>query len=282
MNRFHPIVPFVYLIGLLFLTFTWNHPVFLLTEWAGAIVLAVNCAGGKKTWRSLRFILPFAVLLALLNPLLVRRGGTVLFYFLDNPVTLEAAAYGVSNMFSLLTVLTLFISFNRIIDQSAFLYLTARWFPQLAFVLDMSLRSAYRFPGRISELTGTQKTRGVRADTGRLKTRATNAVLLLNAFTARTLEEGMETAAVLRARDYNTGPGTHYRAYRFGTRDAVWLTVTILIFIAFMTGYGLGLARYDYYPLLRFPALGWAEWAFYGVMLIYLLWPLFYTVRRRY
>ncbi|MFD2875261.1 hypothetical protein ACFTAO_03675 [Paenibacillus rhizoplanae] len=59
---------------------------------------------GRLLARSLPFMLLMAASVALLNPLFSHRGAHILFYWLDQPITLEAVLYGLMMMTMLLTI----------------------------------------------------------------------------------------------------------------------------------------------------------------------------------
>jgi energy-coupling factor transport system permease protein len=209
---------------------------------AGVITLAVFCIGVKPLVKSLRFLLPLGFIFGIINPLLVRRGATILFYLFGNPVTWESAAFGFNHSLLIISMIILFMPFNKIIDQPAFLYLTARYMPRMALLISMTLNSAARLRARAVSLIDVQKTRGLIFDGQRVK----KALWLLNLFTVRNLEEGMEMAVVLKARDYGMAKRTAYQSYIFGTRDILFLiTLVFLLFLGF-----LGANSYNFYPRL--------------------------------
>lgn len=277
-KRLHPSVAFAYYIGLLIFIFVVGHPLFLATTAMGLILLAIGVNGFRQSMKTFVFLLPVGLLIGLMNPLLVRRGATVLFYLWGNPVTLEAAAYGMYNFLLMLTLITLFLSFNRIIDQAAFLYLTSRWIPRTAFMANMALHAMSRFKTRAVTLVGVQQTKGFILSEGNLLTRFQKALRLLSAFTVRNLEEGMETAEVLKARDYTAARRTHYRSYRFAARDARILIFLLCLWAAVITGYGYGAARYVFYPRLQTLSLTPLDGILYGLSVIYVFFPLLYEI----
>jgi energy-coupling factor transport system permease protein len=265
----HPLTALVYYAGLLVLLFTCVNPVYRLIITAGVIVLALCCVRRKNLFCSLRFLLPLVFILGLLNPLFVRRGATILFYLFGNPVTLEATLFGFNQSLLILSTIVLFISFNKIIDHAAFLYLTARWMPRTALVISIALNTMARLKNRIVALTDVQKTRGMDMKKNKIKT----GLWLLNLFTVRSLEEGLETAVVLKARDYGITRRTSYRAYGFGLRDAFNLFIMLFLFTLLL----ISIDSYVFYP--RMQPLMFS----YSIipLLVYVLWPLIIAIPRR-
>ena len=95
MAGYHPAVQLVYFIGVLTGTMCLQHPVILITAFAGGLSAAL-CAGRRKALRLfLLGIVPSAVFVGLLNPLVNHAGMTILAYWPDgNPLTLESLIYG--------------------------------------------------------------------------------------------------------------------------------------------------------------------------------------------
>ncbi|MCL2708542.1 MAG: energy-coupling factor transporter transmembrane protein EcfT, partial [Defluviitaleaceae bacterium] len=250
-----------------------SHPLFLI---AFAIMIALQAfcfAGVGNTLRTLRFIVPVGLVICLLNPLFGRRGSTIAFYFFGNPVTLEAFAYGFVYFFMLLNVLILFVSINAALDQRAFLYLGSRFAPRTAFVLSMAVTSAARFKKRAADFVGVQKTRGNEISGTKFKDKISAALRLLDAFAARSLEEGMETAEVLKARDYGSARRTNYRSYLFGARDASILAFAFALIVIIFICAASGAAEYSFYPVLDKPGLGAPGQATFSLCAVYLALP---------
>jgi energy-coupling factor transport system permease protein len=265
LKLYHPAAAFLYFVGMLVMLFTCANPIYRVILTAGVIFLAFSCAGGKALWLSLRFLLPVCLFFALINPLLVRRGVTILFYFFGNPVTLESAAFGLNQSLLILSAVVLFISFNKIIDQAAFLYLTAGYIPRTALVVSMALNAAARYKSRAKSLLEIQETRGIKFFGNKTTSKIRAGLFFLHLFTVRSLEEGMETATVLKARDYGMAKRTVYRAYAFGLRDGA----SICVFAALLAAVLYGTGNYDFYPALQPLTISFAI----VPLLCYVLWP---------
>jgi energy-coupling factor transport system permease protein len=97
--------------------------------------------------------------------------------------------------------------------------------PRTALLLNVSLQTASRLSRRTADMLDVQKTREEPVPKRRY------ALMLLNAFTNRSLEEGLEMALTIKARDYGSGPKTHYRKHRFKARDAFALLIMLALFI---------------------------------------------------
>jgi energy-coupling factor transport system permease protein len=192
---------------------------------AELLALAFFFAGKLEIAKVLKWLLPLGFIICLVNPLFDHHGRTVLFYLWGNSITLEAIIMGVSQALLLTGLILLFTAFNRVIEPSSFLYLTARFMPLTALLLNVSFQTASRLSHRTSDMLDVQKTREEHVPKRRY------ALLLLNAFTNRSLEEGLEIALTIKARDYRSGRRTHYRKHRFKLRDVLALIIMLTLFI---------------------------------------------------
>jgi energy-coupling factor transport system permease protein len=273
-KRLHPAVALMYYAGVLALLFTVKHPVFLCAALTGIVSLTCFYAGGRAFLRVCRFAVPMALVIMLLNPLLVRRGATILFYVFGNPVTLESTLYGVYNAGLIAAVVILFTSFNAVLDPPAFLYLFGKYAPRTAFMLHMALRALPRFAARAQTMRELQRMKG-----------EGDAVALLKAFTANSLEEGMETAVVLRTRDYGANRRTSYRRYIFSVKDGFWIVIFASIWISSTFLILRGSGGYIFYPRLGPFTLNYLDLSLFGLFTFGLFLPLlyegFYYVRHR-
>ena len=87
------------------------HPLILSAALAAIVLTAVLAGVGQELMRSLRFALPFALLIAVINPLVYPEGDTLLIRggeFLGRriDITLEATAAGVLNGVRVIVIVT--------------------------------------------------------------------------------------------------------------------------------------------------------------------------------
>ena len=95
-SGFHPVVNLAFFAAVLAMTMFIMQPVYL------AISLLAGCAylfymrGGRGGLRQVGYLLPILLGMAVMNPLFNHEGVTILAYLPnDNPITLEAIAYGI-------------------------------------------------------------------------------------------------------------------------------------------------------------------------------------------
>ncbi|HHX51081.1 MAG TPA: energy-coupling factor transporter transmembrane protein EcfT, partial [Clostridia bacterium] len=87
-SSMHPATCFCYYLGVLVLSMILFHPLFLGTALLVLILLNYCQDKGEHLRDLLPYYLFLSLLIVLFNPLLNRRGATILFYLLDRQVTL--------------------------------------------------------------------------------------------------------------------------------------------------------------------------------------------------
>ena len=87
----HPAVNFAYFALVLAFSMTLMHPVCLLISLTGACCCLARLHGLRELGHSARWLVPMALLAALVNPAFVHQGVTILTYLPSgNPLTLES------------------------------------------------------------------------------------------------------------------------------------------------------------------------------------------------
>ncbi len=222
-NLLHPSVAIIYFVGIQVLIFISDDVPRRTLAAAGLLLTAVFFNGANKVVKTCKWLVPLSALVILLTPLFNHRGRTVLFYFWGGAVTMEAVWLGVSQAFFIAGLVFLFMSFNRVVTPPVLLFFIGKYMPRAALLLNMSLQTGARLSKRAGDFIDVQKTREHKLS------KRKHSLLLLDAFTSRGLEEGLETAEVLKARDYGKTGRTHYHTYYFKTRDAVSLAALLAL-----------------------------------------------------
>ena len=116
-SAFHPLVSFVFFAVMLGFTMLCMHPVFLGVTLISALSFSLILNGRRGVKLSLLFYLPMFLLIAISNPLFNHRGRTTLFFFMNNPITLEAMFYGICSAASLIAIIVWFSCYNKVITS---------------------------------------------------------------------------------------------------------------------------------------------------------------------
>jgi energy-coupling factor transport system permease protein len=175
------------------------HPLVLGAVAAAVLVLAMRAGVGREVARSLRALIPMALLVTLINPLvsnagdtLLVRGDVVLGHRFD--ITLEALAYGAMAGLRVLTIGLVFALLSVCVDQDALLGMLRR----------ISHRSALTavLATRLVPVLGRDAAR--LNDAARCRPRPPGRFEVARASLAGALERAVDVAAALDVRGYST------------------------------------------------------------------------------
>ena len=257
---YHPAVNFLYFGLVLFFTMCFLHPACLLLSLAAALRYAVCLNGRRAVRRSLRYLLPAALLAALINPAFNHQGATILTYLPSgNPLTLESIAYGLAAAALLSAVVTWFSCYTAVMTSDKFVYLFGRVIPALSLVLSMALRFVPRFQVQARAVSQAQRCVGRDVSDGSLLQRLRNGVNILSILLTWCLENALETADSMKSRGYGLPGRTAFSIYRLDDRDqaALWWLGALGGYILSMWGVGGFACRY--FPTFRLaPRDGWS------------------------
>ncbi|WP_052380471.1 energy-coupling factor transporter transmembrane component T [Paenibacillus camerounensis] len=269
----HPAVALLYYAGLLLFAALLMHPLFLITELVGVMLLLLLQGQGKQLLRGLPFYLLMAGSVALLNPLFSHRGAHILFYLWDQPVTLEAVLYGLIMMLVLLTIFMVFLSYNYTVTTDKFMYAFAAAAPKTALLTLMAIRFIPLFQRRLHEITMIQRFRGIDVSKGSLRKRMRDGMTLMKVLLTWSLEEALQTGDSMKARGYGIRRRTTYSTFvldRLDTTALLLLVISGLIpLILWMLGYG----TFEIYPRMRPLVFGGGEALMYTSFCLFVLIP---------
>ena len=241
----HPAVNFAYFALVLAFSMTLMHPVCLLISLTGACCYLARLHGLRELGHSARWLVPMALLAALVNPAFVHQGVTILTYLPSgNPLTLESILYGLAAALLLASVVLWFRCFSAVMTSDKFIYLFGRAIPALSLVLSMTLRFVPRFRRQFHTVAQAQR------------------------FMGRDTENGS-----MRSRGYGQPGRTAFSIYRLDSRDR-----SLLLWLAFCGTYLLAAALsrglfFQYYPMLGGAPLRPITVSFYVVYLLLCLTP---------
>jgi energy-coupling factor transport system permease protein len=270
----HPVVALLYYVGLVLFAALLFHPVFLVTELAGVLGLLLLQGQGKLLLRGLPFYLLMAGSVAVLNPFFSHRGSHILFYFMDQPVTLEAILYGLMMMLVLLNILIIFVSYNYTVTTDKFMYLFSAVAPKSALLTLMTIRFVPLFQRRLRQITQIQRTRGIDTGKGSLRKRMKDGMTLLKVLLTWSLEEALQTADSMKARGYGVRKRSTYAIYKMDRRDLIILTLMSMCGLIALFGWLQGYGVIEIYPRIKPLNVSWQEAVVYGGFCLFMLIPL--------
>ena len=270
----HPAVNFLYFALVLAFSMCLTHPAALLISLAGACCYLTRLLGASELGRSARWLVPMALLAALVNPAFVHQGVTILTYLPSgNPLTLESILFGLASALLLAAVVLWFRCFGEVMTSDKFIYLFGRIIPALSLVLSMTLRFVPRFRRQFRAVAQAQRFMGRDTESGGLLWRGRNAMKVFSILVTWSLESAIDTADSMRSRGYGQPGRTAFALYRLDDRDRsllLWLGFCGLYLLSGVLSGGL---YFQYYPLLLGAPAQPLTVSFFAVYLLLCLTP---------
>ncbi|MDE6797606.1 MAG: energy-coupling factor transporter transmembrane protein EcfT [Ruminococcus sp.] len=195
----------------------------------------------RMFWKSIKPLMPFLLITAVLNLLFVSDGDV---YFHWKFIKITSDGINVS-VFMIIRIVLLIIGSSLLTYTTSPITLTdavekllsplKRFkFPvhELAMMMSIALRFIPTLIEETDRIISAQKARGAEIDTGNLTDRAKNMVSILIPLFISAFRRADELATAMECRCYNGGEGrTRLRQLKSALRDYTALAVTILFFV---------------------------------------------------
>jgi energy-coupling factor transport system permease protein len=243
---------------------SFEHPLLLVALLLAVLGAAVGAGVGDVVARSLLWGLPFALLIAAINALVVRDGLTVIARFGKLPplgeidVTLEATAYGGILGLRALIVIACFALHSAAVDPDELL----RAFRRLSFRSALTAALATRMVPVLA-----RDARRFR-DAQRCRPgQPASKLALARAVTAGALDRAVDVAATLEVRGYGGGARPARRRRPWSRHDFAFAASAVLLAGLATAAAVAGRETFDAYPRLVAP-LGGGEVALAAALLV--------------
>lgn len=250
--KLHPAVNFIFFAFVLALSMFIMNPICLALSLVCAFVNALYLNGIKTVKLCLKFILPMALLIVLINPVFNHQGVTIITYFpWDNPLTLESIVYGIASAALLSSVVLWFSVFNSVITSDKIVYLFGKIIPSLSLVLSMSLRFVPKFSAQLKNVRNAQRCIGRDFSDGSAVSRIKNGIRIISIMLSWSMENAIETADSMKSRGFGLKGRTAYSIYKFDRRDLVVLIIVALLGVSVSVSAIMGVIDFTYYPSIK-------------------------------
>jgi energy-coupling factor transport system permease protein len=248
---YHPAVNFFFLCGAIFLGLMIQHPLWTAISLGAATAYALFLGGQKALRFILSFVLPIVLLTALLNPLFVHQGVTILFYFRDNPITMEAAVYGITRGLMFGAGLLWFYCYQYLMTGDKFMYLFGKVIPSGSLIFSMVLSFIPRFYARMKVISDAQKCVGRDVTDGSAKEKLRHGIKVLSIMTTWSLESAIDTSDSMKSRGYGLKNRSSFVPYRLDRRDVMMGAGLLGLVILVVLATSLGFNFFQCYPMLQ-------------------------------
>lgn len=229
-STYHPIVIFMYFAVILGFIMYFQQPICLALAAVSAMGYGI-CLCGKRTVRfSLRYLLPMAGMILLINPLVNHQGLTILGYFPNgNPFTLESILYGILTAGILIALILWCSCWNQVMTTDKLVYLFGRILPVFSLVISMTLRFIPRYRNHLKEVAEAQRQLGRGGKDDSWFTKFRFGIRVLSGTLTWAMEHAIETANSMKSRGYGLPGRTAFSLYRWRKRDTGLLVLILLL-----------------------------------------------------
>jgi len=217
-------------------------PVMVLI-FAFELVIAVISGIGKKFLTALSLVLPFFVLVIVLDSLFTKTIGGTVYYsatigFLHPQVTQAGVVLALAMGFRLLSICGISLLFLMTTSQDDFIR-SLRGMkipPTFEFSLGYALRSTTTLADDATQIMDAQRSRGLELDRGNIVKNRNKLTALFVPVTVSLLKRSKNTSDAMLARGYRQSmPLSRYKPPVFGNDDIV-MGMILIALVLFLTG----------------------------------------------
>ena len=245
-ENLHPICILCYFVAVIGLTLTCFHPVMLLVSLLGALAFLIRLKGGRGAVRHLSFVIPMSLLVAIANPLTNHRGVTLLGLFLNQWITLEAIAYGITAGLSLAALILWFGCYSEVMTSEKFLYLFGKIAPASALLISMALQLVPKLNRQLTEIRESQEM--LRPERKNLSGKLGTALRHTSTLVGWSLEGAVEQTDSMKARGYGLRRRTTFHLFHFDYRDLRFFCGVMILFGVCVIARAFGHGTMEFYP----------------------------------
>ena len=270
----HPAVNFIYFATVLFGTFTFRHPVFLLISFLCAFAYSVK----RNGVRAIIFngaLLPIIGLFALYYASYTHFGVTVLAQNrVGNDITLESLVYGVVLGTVAAGAIMWFSCIFSVFSSDKTVYLFGKISPRLSLFLSILLRMIPRIKTEAKRINTAQQGIGKGANQGNVLRRLRNAIRIFSILITWTVDALTRASESMQSRGSSLRGRKSFSLYRFDHRDRAYVIGMFACITLVMMSVLLGQTDMIYDPRILFPPITSFSLLFYAGYAALCLMPL--------
>ncbi len=249
-EKYHPITNLIYFSAVLIFTMFTSNPYMVGISLAGALLYLYILYGMKTVFKLSGGVFFVALFVAVINLLFNHRGVTILFYLENgNPITLEAAVYGMFQGIRLGAAVLWCFCINAVFTGDKYMYIFGKIIPHSSLVISMALGFVPRFMDNLRRMNEAQKAlKGFAKEnlTDKLK----NKIHLFGMMITLSMESAVITSDSMKQRGYGTGKRTAFALYSFEKKDIYAVLFMVLAAAVNIYGYVTDRLNFYYYPMI--------------------------------
>lgn len=276
--RLHPLVNLAYFVVIMLFTMFYQNPVLLGITGITTFAYSVYIGGGGQLKSNL-CLLPMMCVLGFINPLFNHRGETVLFYFMKEPITLEAVLYGMAAAAMIYDMILLFGIFQKIMTSDKLYFVLAMLLPMGAMLFTMTLRFVPMYKEQLEKMRMAQKGIGMDVSQGNIISKVRNGVELISGLLTWALENALETSDSMRGRGYGLSGRTYYHSVKFTKLDWKIACFEGACVAVLLIGVVKKIFIIQYYPSILWNCNDGLSYLIYGVFFLLAAFPIMLDIK---
>lgn len=261
LQKLHPLAS-IFIIFLYILSFiVVNNPLYLFLILLSLMLLSYIDGSIKDLFKYGKLMLPFAILIMTLNPLLVRDGSTILYIGkIKFPVigsiviTLEAIMYGIFSGIKIICITLAFGFGNLIIHPDRSFGFFSKYLKKSSLLMSMIVKMFPNMMKSYENIREIEKLRGNILVDKKMKNTIKNGGNIVNILFLSSLEDSLDIAESMYSRGYGScKKRSSYFVERFESKDKILMIILISSFIGLMILGYKGLFNMNFYPRVDNP-----------------------------
>ncbi|KAJ50359.1 energy-coupling factor transport system permease protein [Clostridium tetanomorphum] len=261
LQKLHPLTGILFLTVYIILFLQINNPIYLFTMLISLLILAYLDGSLKDLFTYGKIILPFALLIVILNPIMVHDGSTVIYeghinYPVLGPmrITLEAVIYGIFNGIRVMCVTLTFGLGNLIIHPDRAFGFFSKFLKKSSLLMSMTIRLFPTMMTSYENIVNVEKLRGNKMLHKDMKKTIKASGNIVNILFLSSLEDSADMAESMYSRGYGAlKKRSSYFHEKFTYRDIAFILIYICIFVYFQYFNFKGFNVLNFYPKVDNP-----------------------------
>ncbi len=248
-SRLHPITLLLWFAAALTVTVMTIDPIFAALSFIGAASHNIMITKGNFQPRPAVLTALMMIAVTLLNPFFSHHGVTILFFFNDLPITLEAILYGAMMSVIIAASMLWCVSLSRCLTSDKVIYLVGRAFPKLAVLLSLTLRLIPEMRRKYKSIYDTRRACGLSGENG-IIARVRSTLAVFSALITMTLEDSIDTADSMRARGIALKGRTCFSDFRVHISDVAVISASVITAVIICAASICGRLYFSFYPVV--------------------------------
>ncbi|MFX0547704.1 energy-coupling factor transporter transmembrane component T [Hathewaya histolytica] len=257
----HPLSGVMLLLLYLITFIVMDNPLYIILIMNSILFLSYIDGSFKELFRYIKLIIPFALLIIIINPILVKNGETVIYEGTINypifgtlRITVEAILFGCLNGLRIICITLVFGFFNLVIHPDRAFAFFSKYLKNSALLMSMTIRL---FPSMIKSFNSikeVEKLRGNKLVYDNIKKTLISQGNIVNILFLSSMEDASDMAEAMYSRGYGASKKrSSYFKEKFKKDDLLIISLCLIGLINLFLLKVKGYTDLEFYPKVQNP-----------------------------